>query len=403
MWFAAATVCPPIVGILLGSLNLRIVGLRDYALLSLAGYYYAMVLGYSDFGSQSHLLAAYARKTPGREGDFGNALALRGLALAVLAAALWALAEAKPRSDDLYVLLALYGLALPLPSMFMEWFYNVRKEHAALFRSRAILFTTQLLLTSGWLLSGWNSPRAVPLIGVAGAFLSSIYLARAAGAGSLRRGWEAFRLATWGGMARLFARLVPVMGAQFLTPFFLAYSLPWYAMTTSDPRELGPFSIGYRLAMGLLTLVGSFVFFFIPKSTASSAGPSPWRTTAIAAAATGVLWTGTLPVLWFYYRASGTDMSLFPATLESFSILSLGLFLVAARVPSVSRCLAEGRYRAFFLIHLCACAPTLALSLIAGRHFPTSWVPWSAIVPDALATAGFLVWYGRRGLAPSGR
>ena len=113
IWFAAASALTPAAGIALGTINLRIVGLENFAVLSLAGFYYVMALGYSDFGSQSHLLAAFAKKSPRREQDLGNVLALRALVLVGILLVLVVFARLRPRQDDLYVLLGLYLMASP--------------------------------------------------------------------------------------------------------------------------------------------------------------------------------------------------------------------------------------------------------------------------------------------------
>ena len=392
IWFTLANAIPPLGGILLGSINLRIIGLEDYAILSLAGYFYVMALAYSDFGGYSHLLAAFTTKSPGRFGDFGNALVLKGVILSAFLAALGGWAWAYPRNDDLYALLAFSMLALVFPAMFLEWFFIARNAHFDLFKARVLMFASQLVLTLAWLASGWKSPLFVPLIGVTAAGVTSIYMARRFGIDRISRGLAAVRNASLPAMRTLIFRLAPVMVSQLTYPYFLAYSLPWYSMTASDPKDIGAFSIGYRMIMGMLALVGSFVFFNMPRSPDPRGRISIGRTVVSSALASAFLWAAGLPVMYYYYWISNTDFAMFSRTLGPFSILMIAIFCNALRIHLVGRCLVMGRYRIFLLIHVLACAPTFLLSIVAGDRFPSAWVPWFSVLPDVLATAGFMLW-----------
>jgi hypothetical protein len=76
-----------------------------------------------------------------------------------------------------------------------------------------------------------------------------------------------------------------------------------------------------------------------------------------------------------------------------FSILLIAVFLMCVRTPLVGKVFISHRYREYFLIHLFACLPVLALSFFLGGSISHEWVPWLACLPDLLATIGFIFYF----------
>jgi len=390
VWFFLANALPSFTAVALGPFILKKVGLGEYAVLGLTTYFFNLVGSYSDFSGYTHLLAVYSKRTSGRHSDFGNALILKASLLAFFFCVLEFFSLWHPRKDDLYLLLAISMLALALPSANMEWFFVARKRYFQIFLARLSVVSFQLLLTMIWFFSGRRSSFFIPLITLASGAAGSLCLLMALGPKQILNGMIIVRQISFRGMRGLVIRLFPMAAAMLVTPYFLAYALPWYSLTSPDKRLLGAFSIAYRLIMGVSALMVPLVIFSIPQRASSNKVISFRNTFMASLLAIIFFWTAGIPVLRLYFHISKVDPVLFSYSLRIFSILMLGVFFLCLRTPYVGRLVVSGRYRDYFLILLVSCTPVLAFSLIGGKKIPSETIAWLACLPDFLATVGFV-------------
>lgn len=391
LWFTVASAIPAVAGLILGPINLRLVGLENYALISLVGYFYASALGYSDFGINSHLLAAYSKSAATRHKDLGNAIVLKFLLISLFSIFLIYFCLTKQRSDPFYLLLGISMSALILPSMNIEWYFIAKGKNRDLFIGRAIMLCSQFLLTGCWFISGKTSAVFPILIGVLSASASSIFLLEKIGRHRFFFAIKSLKQFSIFGLLRLVYKLFPVAATQVISPYFLAYALPWYSLILNDTKQVGSFSISYRLIMGFMGLVGPFVLFSITKSSKASAQINWKKAFSISSTVSTLMWATGIPIICFFFWVGHVNFDLFPHAAKVFSILMIGIFLQCYRTPYVSRFLATSRYLEFFVIHLFSCLPTLAISIFFREQTKISWIPWLACVPEALATTFFVV------------
>lgn len=378
------------IAILLGPLMLRKVGLEEYAVLGLATYFLTLASGYSDFGSGVYLLTVYSKKNPDRHAVLGNAIALKLCLLGVIFCALFFFRHQYPRGNDLYSLLGIFIAGLFLPSVYVEWHFIAHRQYLQLFLARLILMVVQTLLILVWFFSTWKNPLFIPSIAFVSGMAGSLCLIVFLGGSQILKGIKALRLVSFRDMRSLFFRLLPMAASLLLTPFLLAYALPWYSFTCSDKNLVGAFSIAYRLIVGISSLVGPLVVYSIPQNATANRQPSFSKTIGFSFFAAICFWILGVPVLWFYFHLSKVDSTLFSHSLRVFSILLVGIFFLCLRTPYVGQRLIHGQYRAYFLILLISCAPVMALSWIGGKNIPSEWVPWLACLPDFLTTVGFV-------------
>lgn len=390
LWFALSSILPPLVSIFLGPLILRKVGLEEYAILGLAAYFLVLVTGYSDFGSNTNLLTVYSKKSPSRHADLGNSVMLKLGLLALFFCVLVFSPRLYPRKDDLYSLMGVFMAGLLLPSAYVEWYFIARRRYFQLFLARVALLGSQILLILTWVYSSWKDPMFLPFITLVSGMVGSLCFLWFLGGNQILNWLMVLRLVSFRGMRSLFLRLLPMGASLLLTPYLLAYALPWYSLTCSDKRLVGAFSIAYRLIIGLSSLVAPLVIYWIPKNAALNRAPSFAKTFGLSLSAVVGFWILGVPVLWFYFHLSKVDPIFFPYSIRNFSILLLGVFFLCLRTPYVGQRLIYGQYRSYFLILLISCAPIMALSWVGGKRIPYHVVPWLACLPDFLTTVGFV-------------
>lgn len=392
-WFTLSSILPPFVAVMTGPLILRKVGLENYALLGLATYFLTLAVAYSDFGSYSHLLALYSKHSASRHTDLGNAFLLKaflwiGLFVALLAFVVWS-----PRKDAIYPLLALSMLNLVLPSTNTEWYFVARKKYFQLFLIRVLMVGMQLGLTLIWFFSDLKNILYVPLIGLLSVLSSSLLLIGFLGWELIEKWISALRQVSLGGLRILTFRLLPIAATLLITPYFVAYALPWFSLVTADKKLVGAFSIAYRLIIGFSSLVGPFVIYSMPRSAASTRGVTLSRILGFSLLAAAIFWILGIGILRYYFRVSSIDPVLFSKTCRYFSVLLLCIFFMCVRTSFVSRSLVSGQYKAYFLIHFSSCMPVLAFSWLGKNWISSDWVPWLACLPDFFATVGFLGYF----------
>jgi hypothetical protein len=212
------------------------------------------------------------------------------------------------------------------------------------------------------------------------------------GAGSVGRVFSILGLVSFRGLRRYVARTLPLAATQLVTPYFLAYALPWFTMVASDQALVGAFSVSYRIVLGFSALLAPLVFYMMARIGSSSRIIPQRHMVGFAAVIGAGCWMMGMGLLWFYFHFSKVEPGLYPDAVKYLSILMLGVFFSCWRAPIVSYCTIRARYRPYFLIHLCACLPTLALSLLARSHVSQEAVVWLVCLPDLLATLG-LIWY----------
>ena len=391
VWFFLANALTPLVAVGLGPLILRKIGLEEYAVLGLATYFLVLVLSYSDFACYTHLLAVYSKKNPDRHIDFGNAFALKAILMTLFFCVLGIFTHWHPRGDDLYFLLGIFMVGLVFfPSANLEWYFVARKRYFQFLLARILFVTLQVLLTLAWYLSNGKNPLFIPVIMVISGMAGSLCLVLFLGKERIRNGMAAFSSVSFHGIRSLVFRLFPMAASLLFTPYFLAYALPWYSLTSSDKRLVGAFAVAYRLIVGISSLAAPLVIYLIPKNAASSQTISFPKTFAFSLIGAIGFWIIGIPVLWFYFHVSNVDRRLFTYSLRIFSILMLGVFFLCLRIPYIGKWLIHGRYRDYFYIHLISCLPVLALSWLGGRKIHSEWVPWLACLPDFLAGVGFV-------------
>lgn len=392
--FTLSNALPSMVAILTGPLVLRKVGLEQYGLLGLATYILSLASVYVDFGAYPHLIAVFSSRAPDRRADLAAAFALKGMVFLLLCAALGGMVLLAPRSDALYPLIAVYFLGIPIAPMNLDWYLIVRNRYGRLLFARLAASLLQVGLLAAWYFSGPDDALPVAAIAVISGVVGTASLAAAIGKAGLGAAAESLRGFTLGAVRSLGRRLLPMTATQLVAPYFLAYAMAWFALTSADPRLEGAFSIGYRLVMGFSSLLGPLVLYALAGRGAGGSQVPFRKILAVSLLGMALFWLAGTPVIWVFFRFGEVDPSLLPFTLETFSILLVGLFFQALRIVPVSRCLAAGRYQPYFLIHAASCLPVLLLSRILGDRLPNTWVPALACVPDALATLGFS-WYFR--------
>ena len=389
--------------ILLGPLILRKVGLEQYAVLSLAAYFLLIAMTYSDFGSYSHLLAAFSKKSHHRFLDVGCALTFKAVLLILFFCALAVFAFWHPRRDALYSFLAVSMIGLALPSMNVEWYLMAHKRYFHLFLSRIVLNGSLIVLLLSWFFSDWKNPVFVPVINLIAAAMGSLCLIWIIGRDRIRKGIACLRLLSFQGIWKFIRQLSPLAASQVFTPYFMAYALVWFSMSTPDRKLVGAFSLGYRLAMGFSALVGPFVLFAMPRFVGTNQIISIRKMLGLSLLAGIFFWMLGVPVLWLYFHVSRVDQNMLPYAIRTFSILMLGIFFLCLRTPYVARWLVSGRYKAYFLMLLISCAPVLVLSWTVGKKIPPGAVAWLACLPDFLATVIFIGYNRIRSLRGSFR
>jgi O-antigen/teichoic acid export membrane protein len=201
---------PPAVSVLCGPLILRKIGLEEYALASLALYFFSLIAIYADFGSYSHLLAGFLKQAPDRLADLGTALALRLGLLAVFSVVLLLFALKHPRQDILYVLIAMYMAVIALPVVNFELYFNARRMFFKYFQVRLLLNGLTAVCIVAWYFSPWRSALFLPAIN----FVATAAVARYAfwyfGAGSVGRVFSILGLVSFRGLRRYVARTLAI-------------------------------------------------------------------------------------------------------------------------------------------------------------------------------------------------
>jgi O-antigen/teichoic acid export membrane protein len=401
-WFFLANALTPLIAIALGPLVLRKVGLEEYALLGITTYFFNLINAYSDFSISTHLLASYSKRDPNRHADLGNALVLKASIWAGFVLLLCAAAILVPRPGGFYPLLAISMGVVILPTANLEWFFLARKRYAQIFVVRIAGAACYVLLTLAWFFSPWRSVLFVPAIGLGVALTGSVVLLRYLGRERLLQGLGHLRLVSWPGLRAIFLRLLPVSAVLLLVPYFLAYALPWYSLVCPDKKLVGAFSIGYRLVIGAGALVVPMILYFVSTFDSSSGRPPFRRVLAGSVAVCALFWGAGFVAVHFYFAASRVDPGLLGHALETFSILTLGMFFLCLRMPYVAEYISTGRYGRYFLIHLAACAPVLAISWLGGRSVPPHLVAWLACIPEFLVAMMFLFIRPRANVRPAG-
>lgn len=389
-WFVLSSILPPMIAILTGPLLLRKVGLEEYAVLSLATYFFNLVTGYSDFGSGVYLLTIYSKNSPNRHAVLGNATALKVGLLSVFFCALFFFFHQYPRKDDLYSLLGVFMVTLLLPSVYVEWYFIARRRYFRLFLARLVLMVLQTSLILIWFYSKWKNPLFIPSLTLISGMAGSLCLIWFLGRSRILRGIKTLGSISLQTLRSLFLQLAPMAASLLITPYLLAYALPWYAFTCSDKKLVGAFSIAYRLIIGMSSLVAPLVVYSIPKNAGSNNLPPFFKTLGFSLLASMGFWLFGVPVLWFYFHLSKVNPALFPHAFRVFSILLAAVFFICLRTPYVGQRLIHGQYRAYFLILLISCAPVMAVSWVGGKNISPDWVPWLACLPDFFTTVGFV-------------
>lgn len=389
-WYSLSSLLAPIVALLLGPLVLRKVGLEEYGVLALAGYFMSLALAYYDFGTYPHLLAAFSKQAPDRHADFGHALLIRAALIVVLYGALGTWALRNPRDDVLYAFLAVSMTGLFFPSPNVDWYLIARKRFFDFFLLRVTFSGVPVVLTLAWFFSPWDDLLWIAGINLIAVGAASAYLVRAVGMANVRAGLACLSLASWRGLRAFAARVLPLALTQFLVPYFLAYALVWYSMSQPDKELVGAFGISYRIAIGFSALLAPMVLYVISRSGGAVRHVALPKILGASAAATGGIGILGVAVIWFYFAISGANPDLLAFTIRNFLILLIGILFVSLRIVPVSRCTSRGDYRTYFLIHACACLPVLFFSWVSKGALPTAWVPLLACVPDVFATLGFI-------------
>jgi len=398
-WFFLANALQPFIALALGPFILKKVGLEEYALLGLATYFFNLVTGYSDFSGSTHLLAIYSKKSPNRNIDLANVFALKAMLLTLFFFVLLFFIYAHPRKDNLYGLLALFMAYLLLPVASIEWYFISRKLYLQFFLARTSFMSIQIILIMGWFFSHLTSALFVPSTTWISGLVGSLCLVGFLGKDKILGWLSAMRKVSFHGIRSLVFRLFPMAATLLVTPYFMAYALPWYSLTNPDKKLMGVFSISYRLIMGISALVAPLVIYSIARA-ASNHVVSFRKAFSLSLLVSLGFWIAGVGVLWFYFHVAKVDMRLFLYSARVFSILMGGIFFLCLRTPYVGRWVASGRYRGYFFMHLVACSPVLLFSWIAGAKISSSWIPWLACLPDLLATTGF-VFYSRFRFRPS--
>ncbi len=396
LWFIFANVLPPMVAIVIGPIILKKAGLEQFGLLGLAGYFLGLLLVYSDFGTYSHLLAIFHRHESNRFKELGNAMVLKVSTILLGLAIFGGYLSLHPRTDGFNAVLGASLLGLFFPAVLLEWFFITRRRYFHLFLSRAIMTVLQASLTLVWYFSPTRSVVWVAFIGSFASVIGSMVYLFILGRARIRIALQAIRESSLREIGGLAVRLLPIAATQFLTPYFLVYSLPWFSHATDDKRLVGAFSVSYRIISGLLTLVGPFVLYALPAKSEASKPPGFLRMLTLSTTATAVFWALGFALIWFYFQLSKADPIYFLFSIRTFSVLLVGVFAVCLRTPYVGRALVAGRYKTYFLLHS-VCLPVLLLSWLPGRPIPSIAVPFFACLPDVLATSGFILVFSRRG------
>jgi hypothetical protein len=392
IWYGIATALPPAVALMLGPLVLKKVGLEEFALLGLLGYFTGLISTYSDLGGFSHLVAVFSRNISGRVIEAADVFLLKfllfGLLGLVLIGAIWMF----PRQDALYSLIAVSFLGLPFSQLNTEWYFIARRRYLRLLQSRLLLLGTQVILTLVWLRSDYQSLLFLPAITTISTLIALVFLARHGPRGQILKVIPFFGVASIQRALTMALRLLPIAATALLGPYALAYAMPWFAMATPNRELQGTFSIAYRLVMGFSSLIGPLVFYSMPKMALRA--HFPWlRIFGFSLFATAGFWAVGMLVLQAYFAIAGIQGGWLPQARVYFSILLIAVFMACLRTPLVGKLFMMHRYRDYFLLHLCGCLPVVLISLHPGLKVSHTWVPLLACVPDALITAGFMIYF----------
>jgi O-antigen/teichoic acid export membrane protein len=369
--------------VVLGPLILRKAGLSGYGMLGLALFVFSMLATFSEFGIQAHLLALYAKGGDAARRGIRDCLYLKAF-LIIAALALFGLYHAYyPHPPLVKSLVGRYLLALVFSTMHLEWYFNASGRIARLMVSRALVTVTYSVLVVGWYFSPLDLGSLAWAAGVS----------QVLGTAVLLKGFHpARRLAalgppSWQGITTVFARLSPLAATQVISPFFLGAGLFLMDRLGHPPDLIGAYSISNRLALGVLAFILPVILYIIPRAGGMT-GPRmpPLRVLGLAALPVPLVAAGGALVIWLFYHLSGRGGEHLGYSLRAFWVLIIGLYLNLARVPFVSRVVAAGRYRGYFLFHLIACAPVLFVA--AWPHVPISpeGIPWLVCVPEAIVT-----------------
>lgn len=391
-WYLLASALPSAAAVGLGPLVLRKTGMEGYALLGLATYFSTLIAGYTDFSTTLHLIGEFSKKSASRVRDLANAFFLKLFLTALAAFVLGAYSFWRPRNDELYVLLAVFLIGMPLSSASFEWYFLARRRYREVFLIRAVATGMQVCLVAAWLASDFERLVSYQLLLLAAGVTGGAQALWMLGGDRFRRGLRALKDASPRGVRSLALRLFPMSASLLLTPYFLAYALPWYLMTQPDPRLQGSFSIAYRLITGAMTLMVPLVVYGISRNALPGHVVSFARCLKLSAGACGAFWVAGVPVIWLYFQISAMDLALITHCLRTYSVLLVGIFFLSLRIPYVSRWVYHGGYGRYFLALLCACTPTLLLSWTAGADFPAAWVAWCALVPELVTTVIFVAY-----------
>ncbi|MEO7776818.1 MAG: oligosaccharide flippase family protein [Fibrobacteria bacterium] len=389
--FTLSNILPSLMGIAIGPVILKIVGLEEYGTLGLAAYFLGLIVTYADFGCYAHLLASFSKKDPDKNSSLAISMLLKAILLLVALAIISALALKNNRHDDLYHLLDLFLIGAFLSPLNVDWFFIARGRFGELFSARLVQNAAYLGLVLIWHAVPRQDSWILPIITGLSAAAGTGWLLKSLGIKKLQSVYEAVRKVSLPAVWVHIKRLFPMAASQLVTPYFLGYALAWYSMCTPDKRLVGEFSIPYRLAIGFSSLVGPFVHFYMPRLVATGLIPLG-KILRLALSACLLFFITAIPLLWTYFRVAGIEMQRLPFAIQSFSILLLAVFFIAVRTAFVGQTLLKGRYAVYFAIHASSCLPTLVLSWIARGTIPGEAVPWLACLPDFLATLAF-AWY----------
>ncbi len=376
---------------ILGPFLIRKIGLEEYAVLSLAIYFYNLALGYSDFAAYTHLLVSFSRSAPERRIDTSTATLLRTAILGLFFCVLLVFGIYLPRHDALYPLLAIFMLGIPISPINFEWYFIAKKEYASLFGIRMLALGVLGGLLIVWFTTNLRpSPLFFPIAGLVSAAASAVLAVRLLGLHRTSEWLTAFKAVSVRRLVSLFLKLSPMASTLLTAPYFLAFALPWYSMACADKKLVGAFSISYRLVMGMSSLMAPLVFYLIPRGNDTTHRPSLGKTVLMSLLITVGLWFLGLPILWGYFHFSEANPALLPHSFSAYSVLMVGFFFLSLRTPYVGHWLVSRRYGLYFFGHFFSCLPVLLLSTLASGRIPPYWVVWLACLPDALASTFFI-------------
>jgi O-antigen/teichoic acid export membrane protein len=374
--------------VILGPLILRKVGLAEYGQLSVALWVFSILATISEFGVQAHLLSLYSRG--GEDGRRGirDSLYLKAGLLLVSFCLYWAYRLWFPHPAPVKSLVGWYLIALAFSTLHLEWFFIANGRLRVLLGSRAAVSGAYACLVVAWYFSPYGLAALAVCAGLSQFAGSALFFANIRPLERVAR----LGMPSLGGMARTFARIVPLAATQILSPFFMGSGVFLMERFGFAKEMIGAYSIANRVAMGVLSFILPLIFYLIPqmKSRPGLMKSLP-RILGLSALPMPVLAVAGPILIWGFYRFSDRGAEHFGYTVSAFLVLLIGLYLNLVRVPFVSQTVAGGRYRRYFLIHLAACMPVILLSAYPWLPATPAWIPWLVCLPEALATGCFLI------------